>query len=281
MPVKTPRNGNGGIASGSKSAIASGIVAETLDRRRLSDQITAKLEQLIVSGQLKTGETLPSERDLMTLFGVGRTSIRESLFALQRKGVVSAQPGMRPVVSEPNAEAIVAELSGTVRLFLATEPGMREFQRARRFFEPAIARFAATHAVAADRDRMAHALGACDAARGTPEQFVDADVDFHFAIVQATHSSLLIALHRAVLDWLREQRISSIEPAGSSHAAQRAHRKVFEAIVAADPDAAERAMLEHLDQVESYYWKARRARASRDHPQPRASRTPAKRRRNR
>ena len=281
MPVKAPRNGDGGVASGSRSTIASGIAADALDRRRLSDQITAKLEQLIISGQLKAGETLPSERDLMTLFGVGRTSIREALFALQRKGVVSAQPGMRPVISEPKAEAIVAELSGTVRLFLATEPGMREFQRARRFFEPAIARFAAAHAVAADRERMAHALTACDGARGTPEQFVDADVDFHFAIVQATHSSLLIALHRAVLDWLREQRISSIEPAGSSRAAQRAHRKVFEAIVAGDPDAAERAMLEHLDQVESYYWKARRTKASRDHPQARASRTPAQRRRNR
>lgn len=280
MPrLPTTSSKHAGDARRACVAIASGIADEALDRRRLSEQITEKLEQLIVSGRLKTGETLPSERDLMTLFGVGRTSIREALFALQRKGVVSAQPGMRPVVSEPRAEAIVAELSGTVRLFLATEPGMREFQRARRFFEPAIARFAARNADATDRERMALALRACDAARDTPEAFVDADVDFHFAIVQATHSSLLIALHRAVLDWLREQRISSIEPAGSSHAAQRAHRRVLQAIVAGDADAAERAMMEHLDEVERYYWRARGATTSRARPRTSAAQTPAQRRR--
>ncbi|MEP7275938.1 MAG: FCD domain-containing protein, partial [Betaproteobacteria bacterium] len=75
----------------------------------------------------------------------------------------------------------------------------------------------------------------------------------------ATHNHLLIALHRAVLDWLREQRVSSIEPAGSSKAAQRAHRRVFDAIRSGDPDRAERAMVDHLDEVERYYWKARSA----------------------
>jgi DNA-binding FadR family transcriptional regulator len=259
-------------------AVAGGLAPRLIERRRLSDQITAQLEQMIVSGKLRAGETLPSERDLMTLFGVGRTSIREALFALQRKGVVTAQPGQRPVVSAPRAEALVADLSGTVRLFLATEPGMREFQRARRFFEPAIARFAAIHATPADRERMAQALSACDEALREPERFVDADVDFHFAIVQSTHSQLLIALHRAVLDWLREQRISSIEPAGSSQAAQRAHRRVYEPIIAGEGDRAERAMLDHLEEVERYYWKARREQTmpARAAAKPRA--TPARRR---
>lgn len=261
-------------------AIASGRAAKPLDRRRLSDQVAAELEALIVSGDLAAGQTLPSERDLMQLFGVGRTSIREALFALQRKGVVAAQPGMRPVVCAPNAEVIVAELSGTVRLFLATEPGMREFQQARRVFEPAIARFAAQHATDDDRERIATAHAACAGALATPQRFVDADVDFHFAIVQATHSQLLIALHRAVLDWLREQRTISIEPAGSAQAAQRAHRRVLEAILARDPDAAEQAMQRHLDEVESHYWSARglgRARERRE----RASAAPAMRRRTR
>jgi DNA-binding FadR family transcriptional regulator len=221
---------------------------------------------------------LPSERDLMSLFGVGRTSIREALFALQRKGIVTAQPGARPVVSEPRAADLVAELSGTVRLFLATETGTREFQLARRFFEPAVARFAARHATADDCGRILRALEAGDPS-GAPERFVDADVDFHFAIVQATHSELLIALHRAVLDWLREQRISSIEPPGSSRAAQRAHRKVYDAIVSRDPDGAERAMLAHLDEVERYYWQARTpAAAARAGNQPGAPRPSPRRR---
>jgi GntR family transcriptional regulator, sialic acid-inducible nan operon repressor len=261
-------------------AIASGLASRSLTRRRLSDEVTAELERLIVSHQLKAGDTLPSERALMGVFGVGRTSIREALFALQRKGLVAAQPGLRPIVSAPRAESLVSDLSGTVRLFLATEPGMREFQRARRFFEPAIARFAASHATPDDHRRMTLALKACEAALGEPERFVDADVDFHFAIVQATHSELLIALHRAVLDWLREQRISSIEPQGSAQAAHRAHRRILEAIVAGDADGAERGMLAHLDEVETYYWKARRAapRARGRSPSRTSTTTPATRR---
>jgi DNA-binding FadR family transcriptional regulator len=230
-----------------------------VERRRLSDQITTELEKLVATGHLKAGDTLPSERDLMALFGVGRTSIREALFALQRKGIVSAQAGLRPVVTAPRAEALVAELSGTVRMFLASERGTREFQSARRFFEPAVARFAAMHATPDDVDQMEAALDACEKSVATPERFVDADVAFHFAIVQATHNQLLIALHRAVLDWLREQRVSSIEPAGSAKAAQRAHRKVCEAIRAGDADRAEQAMVDHLNEVERYYWTARTA----------------------
>ena len=265
-----------GLSNSSKAAAVTPAdppaldVGRPLDRRRLSDQVTARLEQLIVSGRLKPGDTLPSERDLTSLFGVGRTSIREALFALQRKGIVTAQPGLRPVVSEPTADALVAELSGTARLYLASEPGMREFQRARRFFEPAIARHAAQHASADDRARIEHALAAADPA-GDLERFVAADVDFHFAIVQATHSALLVALHRAVLEWLREQRISSIQPSGSSVAAQRAHHRVFDAIVRRDPDRAERAMLAHLDEVERYYWQARHESASADRRNTRAN----------
>ena len=255
-------------------AIAAGFGSRTLARPRLSEQVAAELEHLIVSGKLQAGDTLPSERDLMSTFGVGRTSIREALFALQRKGIVTAQAGARPVVSQPRAETIVAELSATVRLFLATDVGTREFQAARRFFEPAVAGFAALNATDDDIDAMAASLAACDACLRDPQRFVDADVEFHFAIVKATHNELLIALHRGVVEWLREQRISSVEPRGSALAAQRAHHRVFDAIRQRDADAASAAMLEHLLEVEKYYWKARRA------TEPAAARTTSPRKRN-
>jgi DNA-binding FadR family transcriptional regulator len=241
------------------AALIAGSVRERpIDRKRLSEQISAELEDLIVSGRLKPGDRLPSERELTTLFGVGRTSIREAIYTLQRKGIVSGQIGTRATVIEPSAEAIVAELSGTVRLFLRSEPGTREFQRARRFFEPSLARYAARHAGDSDIARMREVLAEGARAIDDPQRFVQTDVDFHFAIVESTRSTLLVALHRAVVEWLREQRESSIGPAGSALAAQRAHARVLDAIAARDPDAAERAMEAHLDEVEQYYWQARK-----------------------
>jgi DNA-binding FadR family transcriptional regulator len=257
------------------AVIANGVGRRDVARRRLSDQVAEELENLVVSGQLRAGDTLPSERDLMALFGVGRTSIREALFSLQRKGIVGAQAGLRPVVTQPRADTIVAELSGTVRLFLASEPGTREFQAARRFFEPAVARYAAVHASAADIASMEAALANCDQCVDDPARFVEADVAFHFAIVEATHNQLLIGLHRAVVEWLREQRTSSVEPAGSSRAAHRAHRRVLQAIRDRDPDRAEKAMVDHLHEVEHYYWKARArgANASRGERAPKSVRS--------
>lgn len=237
--------------------IASSLEGHPIDRRRLFEEVAERIEGLIVSGRLRPGDKLPSERDLMNLFGIGRTSIREALFALQRKGIVAAQSGGRPVVIEPKAEVIVSELSGAVRLYLAAGDGTREFQRARRLFEPAVARNAARIATDADIVRLRAALDANKAALGDPKRFVDTDIDFHYAVVQLTRSRLLIAMHQAVFEWLREQRTSSIEPGGSSDAAYRAHERVFEAIEARDPDAAESAMLAHLDEVENYYWRSR------------------------
>ena len=248
--------GGAALLAATARVIATGV-GKPLERRRLSEQVAGELEQLIVSGRLRPGETLPSERELMRLFGVGRTSIREALFALQRKGVVSAQPGLRPVVSSPNADVIVSDLSSTVRLFLSTATGLREFQLVRRMFEPPVARLAAQRGTAEDLSRVRSALLACEAALGDPVAYAVADVSFHFAIVQATHSSLLIALHRAVLDWLHEQRTVSVEPPGAAKAAHRAHARIEAAIAARDGAGAERAMLEHLEEVERFFWQAR------------------------
>jgi len=236
--------------------IASSLGGRPIDRRRLYEEVAERIEQLIVAGRLRPGDKLPSERDLMSVFGVGRTAIREALFALQRKGIVAAQSGGRPVVIEPKADVIVSELSGAVRLYLAAGDGTREFQRARRLFEPAIARHAARAATDADIIQLRNALAANEAALGDLERFVDTDVAFHFAIVELTRSRLLVAMHRAVFEWLREQRSSSGEPRGSVQAAFRAHRRIFDAIAARDPDAAETAMTDHLVEVEEFYWRA-------------------------
>ena len=56
--------------------------AAPIRRRKLYEDVVARLEQLIHSEELKPGEALPSERDLMLQFGVGRPAIREALFAL-------------------------------------------------------------------------------------------------------------------------------------------------------------------------------------------------------
>ena len=134
--------------------------------------------------------------------------------------------------------------------------------------EPALARHAARIATDAEVAALEAALSANERALADEERFVDTDVAFHYAIVRILKSPIIDALHRALVAWLREQRTASIAPHGSAQAAARAHRRVFEAIAARDPDAAEVAMQDHLAEVERFYWEARRKRGPRGARQP-------------
>lgn len=225
-------------------------------RPRLYAEVMERIEALIAAGRLRAGDRLPSERELMRAFGVGRPSIREALFALRRKGVLATSAGARPVVSEPTATGIVGELSAAVGYYVASERGMRQFQLARRLVEPALARHAARHASAGDVETLDGLLAANRAALDDQERFVETDMAFHLGIVSVAQSELISALHDAVFKWLRGQRARSIRPPGSPQAAVAAHRRVLDAIKGRDADAAERAMAAHLDEVERFYWAA-------------------------
>lgn len=55
-------------------------------RRKLADEVRDRLLALIRGGELRPGDRLPSERDLMERFGVGRPAVREALQSLARRG---------------------------------------------------------------------------------------------------------------------------------------------------------------------------------------------------
>ncbi len=237
-------------------AIEARLRRTPIERGRLYEQVSSHIEELIVSGRLQPGDTLPSERELTQLFSVGRTAIREALFELQRKGVVATQNGARPVVARPTPDVIFSTLSGSVGLYLSTEGGMRDFQYARRILEGAVAREAAQKARASEIAALKHALIQNENASHDPEAFIRTDVDFHLALAQVTGSELIVMLYRALDMWLSAQRSDSVGPKGSMAAAMRCHRLIYEAIRKGDADVAEREMNRHLMQVEEFYWLA-------------------------
>jgi GntR family transcriptional regulator, sialic acid-inducible nan operon repressor len=250
----------GGNMKGGPNPLASEIEARLrhapIERARLYEQISSHMEEMIVSGRLQPGDTLPSERELTQMFSVGRTAIREALFELQRKGVIATQNGARPIVARPTPEVIFATLSGSVGLYLSTEGGMHDFQYARRILEGGVVRQAAQKARASDLAVLEAALIQNEIASTDPEAFVRADVDFHLAIARVTGSEMIVTLYRALDAWLSEQRSKSVGPKGSMSAALQCHRCIYEAIQKGDADGAEREMNRHLTQVEEFYWQA-------------------------
>jgi len=226
-------------------------------RRKLYEEIVERIERMIHDGQYAVGDALPSERDIMEAFGVGRTSVREALFALQRMGLVSISSGERARVTAPTPHALVSELHGAARYLLAQPEGVRQFQQARVLFEMALARYAADHAGAQDIEAMQAALDANHRAVGNDARFEQTDIAFHYVLAEVPRNPIFTALHKAMASWLLEQRQTSIRAKGADRAAYRAHARIFKAIASRDADAAESAMRAHLAQVEKFYWEVK------------------------
>lgn len=229
-----------------------------LKRTKLFEQIAEVLETRIRGRELEEGAELPSERDLMKSFGVGRTAVREALFHLQRMGLVELKSGARARVVAPSPDAVMSSLAGSARYMLSEPGGMRHFQEARILFETGLARDAARLATDHDIAALRQALDENRQAIGDIRRFEVADIAFHLAITRIPKNPIYTALHAAIIDWLVDQRRVSLSYPGQNRVAYEAHAAICEAIAARDETRAATAMREHLEQVMDLYWKVRR-----------------------
>jgi GntR family transcriptional repressor for pyruvate dehydrogenase complex len=230
------------------------VEALTIDRKKLFEQVAAHLERQILEGKLRPGDQLPPERDLQARFGVGRPAIREALITLQRSGLLEIANGTRARVAMPTASAVVSGMGSAVRQMLSSAEGQRHFQGVRFFFETGLARDAARHVTPELVEQLRAALEANEAAIGDRHRFIETDVAFHFVLAQFTGNPIFAALHDAMSEWLKEQRVVTLEAEGQERIAFDAHSAIFRAIAAGDPDAAEAAMAAHLHQLAATFW---------------------------
>src|SRR5262249_23937680 len=149
-------------------------------RRKLYEEVALRIEAMIRERRYAPGDRLPSEKEIMSEFGVGRSAVREAMLSLQKMGLLSVSSGERAKVTAPTADALVKELSGAARLLLAQDGGIQQFQEARALFEIGLARLAAQRATKRDIETLREALDANGRAIGNRPDFMRTDVDFHY-----------------------------------------------------------------------------------------------------
>ncbi len=230
--------------------------ANPIRRRRLYEEVASRIEVSILNGDYKAGDQLPSERELMLQFGVGRPAIREALFALQKMGLLAVSSGGPARVTAPTPAVVVNSLSGAARHLLSAPDGVRSFQDARLFFEIGLARHAAEHATDADLQDLNQALESNRRTVGDVRRFEQTDVEFHYVLAVIRRNPIFTAIHAAMAEWLVEQRHITLSRPGQNEIAYRAHAAITKAVSAGDPDRAERLMRAHLEQVASVFWQA-------------------------
>ncbi len=227
-------------------------------RRKRSHEIAELIESAIVSGEFEVGSKLPSEKELAERYGVGRPSVREALFLLQQQGFVEVTSGSRARVTVPNAKLLTDQLSALVKRTAARGQGQVYLEQARLLFEAGVAWQAAQCATDEDITRLKSALDANTAAMGNTAEFIRTDVAFHYDLTVITRNPVFSAVHDILVQWLIDQRTTTIHMPDADRLSVRDHSAIFEAVAAHDPMRAFHEMTSHLRLISQLYTESKR-----------------------
>jgi GntR family transcriptional repressor for pyruvate dehydrogenase complex len=229
------------------SAPDEGMSIAPIKSTRIYQEIVRQVKAMMAEGRLKSGDQLPPERDLAEKFVVSRTSVRESLRALERLGLVEIRPGEGTFVREVSLESLIEPLA----LVMASQrEAIAELFEARRLIEPALAGLAARRATPEEISEMERILEAQAKEVAAGRTGLEQDAEFHAAIGAAAHNRAITRIAHAVMDLLRQSREESLNTPGRPTRSHDDHRRVLAAVRARDEVAARQAMNDHLQAVE-------------------------------
>jgi GntR family transcriptional regulator, sialic acid-inducible nan operon repressor len=227
---------------------------EPIIRRKLSDEVFARLKRMITSGDLRPGNDMPSERELMERFGVGRPAIREAMQALASMGLVAISHGERAKVLELTAQSILRQVDGAAKIMLSSsKDSLEHLKSARIFFERGMVREAAERATDTDIERLRLILTRQRELLGNAEGFIEADMEFHSSIATISGNPIYAAVSGAMLGWLKEYHTEMLIWTGKEKFTLAEHEKIIERIATHDQAGAEREMINHLERSRSLY----------------------------
>lgn len=223
---------------------------ERLGAQALSrpDRLVMDIERLITSGALPPGSRVPPERELAVMLKVSRTSVRDALRDLGRRGLVDRRPGRGTIILDPGASG-----HGDSLVHGLTSEGAElvELMEVRACIEPSIAARAAAHATPRDIAALARTLEEQEAS-SAPAAFRDLDRAFHRSIALYTGNPLLARLADTVQELTEPSRGLALQTAARRRTSLAEHRLILQAIASHDSAAAMAAALDHVTSVERH-----------------------------
>jgi GntR family transcriptional repressor for pyruvate dehydrogenase complex len=215
-------------------------------RVKLYEEVAARIRDLIASGELHPGEALPSERKLAEQFKVGRAVIREAIRQLEVSGLVESRHGGGNYIREVTVEHLVAPIASVLN---GMAPLREELMDARLFFEPQIARAAAAWATAEDLRRLQEVIRRQEVRVASGHTGAEEDAEFHDLLASATHNTVVERVMEVIDGLLDDSQARLFRSVERSEISLEGNRRILEAVLRHDQEAAQRAMAEHLEDI--------------------------------
>lgn len=229
------------------------VELKPIKTKKIYEEIVDQIRQLLIDGQIKPGDKLPSERELIESFKVSRSSIREALSALEMMGILEVRTGEGTFIRHIRPESMMASLAWSLYL---DKGSILEMLEVRKMIEVQAVGYAAERATDREINQLSETL---DKMKNNLENMGSisekADMMFHYTIAVATHNKITIKLMDTISDNLQHlihaTRPKLYEGKYTPELLYNEHEKIYNAIRSKDSEEARRQMIKHLNGVEN------------------------------
>ncbi|MBS3906281.1 MAG: FadR family transcriptional regulator [Syntrophaceae bacterium] len=227
----------------------------SIKHTKVSEEIANQIKRLIIDGELKPGDQLPPERELIKQLGVSRPPLREALNALAAMGFLDVRQAKRTFVKSVTSKLLEDPLSLLIK---ADDQKIFDLIEVRKAIETWAAFQAAQKASSEDIEHLGAIIGEMKRAFEEGRSWEKQDADFHLAIAKATHNTIHMHIMSGIYDLLKESMARIFIDREKVKRLMNHHQQIFNAIKNRSPEKARQKTLDHLNYVESEVKKAGR-----------------------
>ena len=222
---------------------------QKVSKKSISEEIVVQIRQMISQGTLNPGDRLPAERVMAEMFGVSRTTVREGIKVLAESGVLESRQGAGTFVRRMN-DQVQSQKGSLIDAILSGECSLEDVFEVRKMIEPEIAALAARNGMPDAFTRLDVALAEQEKAIRGGESGAGFDQMFHGLLAEASGNPVLREMAKALHEGFARCREETLQSPERQKASLAAHRAIAEAVKNGYGMQAERAMREHLGEVE-------------------------------
>jgi len=222
------------------------MLIQSIKKQNVSEEVFAQMKDMLISGQWKPGDKIPSENELTDMFGVSRVTIREVLKKLHSYDVVESIQGKGTFVKCLGAQGIINPMFMSVYLKSMDERAIRDMMEFRGLIETESIALAAARATDEDLKVLRQNYKRMVASRDNLDTFAKYDIEFHIHISKMTKNVILIELSSVIWEFMREHFNTVVSKVGADKGIYH-HGRLIEELIKKDPISAKAAMSEHLD----------------------------------
>lgn len=222
---------------------------------KTSERIARQIVNHIVDNSLTEGTMLPNEKQLVDIYSVGRTTVREALRLLETRGVLTIKPGPHggPVVRLPREDDLQ---EGLTLLLQFSGSSLLQVLEARSAIEPMMASLAAERLTDEQAEELRRSIARMRDNLNDHAIFADENQRFHSTIAEATGNHVL-RVFNGTLKSMADGAVVGVEYTAHRRAAVAdAHERVLSALITKDPVQAAAAMREHVEEA-GQFWRGR------------------------